>query len=265
MFRLVALDVDDTVASDGCSVSGRLTSSITALHELGLRVVLVTGRQYPGIEQLIETLRLTSPQIVVGGAAIIELETLTVLQGEPIEAGLCVRILDYCERVGFTAVASFGRHSIGIGPREHFQLFLDHGIPVPEFRCVAETTGSCFGITVVGADRLDNISDFVSHADPLGDHLRISSTVSGFVDISSQRTSKGSALRWLIQYLGLLKKEVLAIGDSDADVSMFDAAGYSVAVANASPMLLAKADQVVASCDEDGAACAIEELILSGI
>jgi phosphoglycolate phosphatase (TIGR01487 family) len=64
--------------------------------------------------------------------------------------------------------------------------------------------------------------------------------------------SKGRALRALAGDLGLDPGEFVAVGDSENDVSMFEVAGRSYAVANADEAARAAADRIVAGSHADG-------------
>ena len=72
------------------------------------------------------------------------------------------------------------------------------------------------------------------------------------------------AIAALAAYLGLPMAQTMAIGDGLNDRSMIRMAGVGVAMANACPEILALADEVTASCDEDGAALAIERHCIPG-
>ena len=63
------------------------------------------------------------------------------------------------------------------------------------------------------------------------------------------------------QYLNIPLKNTIAIGNDKNDISMFDVAGLSVAVANASDDIKSKVDYVTLSNDEDGVAIFLETLI----
>jgi len=76
------------------------------------------------------------------------------------------------------------------------------------------------------------------------------------------QASKGLGLAYLARHLGIPREAVMAIGDYDNDVDMVAWAGLGVAVGNASPRLLAVADEIVPPFDEEGAAVAIERYIL---
>ena len=74
--------------------------------------------------------------------------------------------------------------------------------------------------------------------------------------------SKGTALRRVADYVGITQSEILAIGDGHNDIAMFEAAGLSVAMANAGEDVKRHATAITAHCDEDGVARAIERFVL---
>lgn len=83
-----------------------------------------------------------------------------------------------------------------------------------------------------------------------------------FIEFMPSGVTKGTAVQELAASLGLTQKEIACIGDNDNDLSMFDVSGLRVAVANASPRVLAAADVVVSTAADGGAAEAIFNLIL---
>jgi hypothetical protein len=60
-----------------------------------------------------------------------------------------------------------------------------------------------------------------------------------------------------------LKEQTLAIGDGSNDLSLFQNAGFRVAMGNASDELKDAADYVVGSVDEDGFAEAMDRFVLN--
>ena len=83
------------------------------------------------------------------------------------------------------------------------------------------------------------------------------------VEVSNPKADKGMALKWLGEKLGIARDEIMAIGDSGNDRSMIEYAGIGVAMGNAPDALKEIADYVVPSNDEDGAAWAMEHIILN--
>ena len=88
----------------------------------------------------------------------------------------------------------------------------------------------------------------------------VSSSLENNIEINAPRATKGEALAFLASHLGLKTEETLAFGDGTNDITMIRQAGTGVAMGNAAPEMLAAADRVTASNDEDGLAKILEEL-----
>ena len=71
--------------------------------------------------------------------------------------------------------------------------------------------------------------------------------------------TKASGCRWLCEHLSLTPEDITVFGDNNNDISMFQLAGKSVAVDNATPELKKHADIVIDSNDSD----AVIDYILS--
>lgn len=82
-----------------------------------------------------------------------------------------------------------------------------------------------------------------------------------YVEMYNKATSKGVALRTLVDILGISKSEIMSIGNGENDLTMFDESGIKVAVANAEDCLKERADFIVASNNMSGVAEAIEKYI----
>lgn len=83
-----------------------------------------------------------------------------------------------------------------------------------------------------------------------------------FLECNPLRATKGNALRWCGEHFGFTMDELVTFGDSLNDVSMLEAAGTGVCVANARDDVRALGFAVCRSNDEDGVAHYIEDHIL---
>lgn len=71
-------------------------------------------------------------------------------------------------------------------------------------------------------------------------------------ELYSRLTCKGRALKKIGKYYGIPKEKTIAIGDGHNDLEMIGYAQVGVAMKNAHPELLSRADFVTASLDEHG-------------
>ena len=81
------------------------------------------------------------------------------------------------------------------------------------------------------------------------------------VEINRKGVHKGRALQQLAEHLGLGMDEVMAIGDSDNDLTMLQMAGLGVAMANAAPNVRDIADAVTLDNASNGVAAAVKQYI----
>ena len=83
-----------------------------------------------------------------------------------------------------------------------------------------------------------------------------------YVEICPANVDKGTGLAVVAQAVGVDPADVLVFGDMPNDLPMFAWAGWSrVAVANAHPSVLAVADEVTLTNDEDGVAVYLDRLL----
>ncbi len=78
--------------------------------------------------------------------------------------------------------------------------------------------------------------------------------------IMDANISKGRALKFIAERLGIDVEEFAAIGDSENDIEMLEVAGFGIAVANADLKLKEVADMVTSKPDGDGVVEALEFL-----
>ena len=73
--------------------------------------------------------------------------------------------------------------------------------------------------------------------------------------------SKASGLTFVAERLGFTPGETVACGDGENDRELLDWAGFAVAVANAHPDVLARADLIVPPVQEEGVALLLESYL----
>jgi Cof subfamily protein (haloacid dehalogenase superfamily) len=81
------------------------------------------------------------------------------------------------------------------------------------------------------------------------------------IDIMAVGVNKGSAVSTLSSMLGVEMKNVMVLGDTEADASMFKVAGVSVAMANGDPEVIRMARYVAPSNDEHGVVTAVQRFV----
>ena len=76
-----------------------------------------------------------------------------------------------------------------------------------------------------------------------------------------QQMCQTSGLAHLLAHFNWLPENLAVFGDQMNDLEMFEYAGSSFAVSNAAPEILAQADKVILSNDEDAVLVEIENIL----
>lgn len=115
---------------------------------------------------------------------------------------------------------------------------------------------------VVSADARSTLEPIVQEFRRLlSDHLNVRIATRGFLSCVSNQASKGLALRKVADMLLKTRDDIIAIGDGENDISMFDVAGISVAMSTAAQTVRIAATYVTGSVEADGVASFLEYLI----
>ncbi|KAA9241551.1 HAD hydrolase family protein [Aerococcus tenax] len=104
------------------------------------------------------------------------------------------------------------------------------------------------------------LQQFIEHFDSHPE-LAVSSSGPDNLEITQRDATKGNALMAYAQSKGYQSDEILTIGDSHNDISMFHPVKYSYAMANASQLVKDQANYLAPSNKEDGVAQVIANLL----
>ncbi|HEY5335022.1 MAG TPA: HAD hydrolase family protein [Mycobacteriales bacterium] len=254
MIRLVATDVDGTLLrSDGTPSP----ATVSALRQLSVPYVLVTGRPQRWVTQLAADLGCEGAAIVANGALTYDLVTGDVIRALTIPAAdaracaLAIRAsladtLFAVERLSDPPFASEpGYPSVHPDPQAPL-LALDELTSEPVLKLL------CRSGSVAEAEHLFDVARTACAGHPV--EFTHSSGTIGLLEIAAAGVDKAAALAAYAQRLGIAAEDVLAFGDGFNDVPLIAWAGHGVAVANAHPAVLDVADEVTASNDDDGVA-----------
>jgi Cof subfamily protein (haloacid dehalogenase superfamily) len=282
--RLIAIDIDGTLTqSTGPRVSDRTCQALRAAEAAGIEIVIATGRRQAFAMQLVSQICLNPNLVMISsnGAVIRTLDgDLLDRRFLPVETAR-----EVCGVLrGFgTMVFTFDREGTGCLVIENYnhlharierwvdanrsyllevepiERAFDTGeMPIQGMVCgtVAEMASAEARVLVSGvAGRIA-----MHRTEYPARDLSI-------LDILPPGCSKGTALDSLARIRGLKRDEIMAIGDNLNDLEMLEYAGHPVVMGNANLEVLTLAERrgwhITASNDEDGVACAVEELLSS--
>jgi len=111
-------------------------------------------------------------------------------------------------------------------------------------------------VAVGDPDALDELEEELKPR--FAGRLFISKSLPYFLEFAHPDVSKASGLEFVAERVGFGPEETVACGDGENDRELLDWAGFGVAVANAHEDVLARADLVVPSVQEEGVAVLLD-------
>ncbi len=283
-FDLVVLDMDGTIYGRQFAggFSPRVRRAIAAVQDAGTPVTIATGRIFDFVRTIALDLGISLPVITAQGAVIGDPVSGKLLYEAliPLEAARSVaRWADSEDRTtvfylnqqdGRTRLVQNGfQASNGSGGLEGWDpATYDHWFGSPRERCLS--LSEVMSDTGVRPLKFIAVNDSSQEADltaPLqkrfGSDLLISRSHQLLVEGTAPAANKGDALKLLAGRINVDTARVLVVGDNENDIPMMRAAGYAVAMGQATAVVQQEADWVAPPLDEDGAAAALERFILS--
>lgn len=257
--KLVAIDIDGTLLHSNHHLSDANLNAIRETLAKGVRVVLATGRSYNSCAALLEQFGLDTPGLYLNGG------TVCAADGTLLQSAL-LPMLAISKTLAF--VAERDLPIVGFSHRESYTPKLDwlsghvEKFDEPAPTILSDWTGLSIQKILLATDHPEKLPEIET---PLAIHLeehatvvRMSRTLLAVMPIGIH---KGSALANLCAEWDIAANDVIAIGNAENDIEMMQFAGLGVAVANAPEAVLAVADEVVPSNNENGVAEALRRFV----
>lgn len=275
--KLVALDLDGTLFDNSSRISKRNLTAIRSITDKGIHVVISTGRPFEGIP--FDQIKGTGINyaITANGSGIYEISTGKCLYENAMDEELVSPILNFLLTRDIHMDAFIGGK--GYTPIQCVETAQKLTVP-----------SSIKNYIITTRTRLDNILQFIHENQlkvqkmtlnfyPAADgtlidretvrkflvsNPSITTVCGGYNNLEFTRAdaNKGVGLRKLAEILGVNPDATMAIGDTENDLAIIEAAGIGVAMGNATDAVKARADYVTTTNTKDGVAAAIEHFIL---
>ncbi len=257
-FLLAAVDLDGTLLASDLTVHDRTVRALRRWRAAGRGVVVVTARPPRAVRWLDAVLDGAGTALCSNGALLHDLATGRTTPGECLSAG-AVGALTAALRArlpGCMLAVEHGTHmvcDVGYPPDGSPAHEMEFGDLLASSSPVAKLV---VRYPVLGVEDLHAVCAEVAAG-------LATATYSGreFVELSAPGVDKATVLARLCAGRRIDRRSVVAFGDMPNDLPMLRWAGHGVAMANAHPRLLAVADEVTSSHDEDGVAAVLERLL----
>ena len=255
---IVATDLDGTLIRSDGTVSDRTRRALRQVHEHGATVVFVTGRPIRVMADVVAKTSVAGIAICANGALVYDLDADAMIRHRELDAAVALRlglaVREILPDVAFAVESGlrFGREpefrTMWADPRELVADLAELLTALPPIKLLVRRGG---------ASLADVYEKVVALA---GVDAAVTRSTETLIEIAGAGVSKAVALAEVAASHGVTATDVIAFGDMLNDLPMLGWAGHAVAVANAHPDVLAAADEVTASNDDDGVAIVLERL-----
>lgn len=271
MIQMIGIDLDGTLLTDRKELTRKTKEIMAEADRRGIIIVPTTGRPLFGVPAELRDLQGIRYAITSNGAVTYDLVNECALRGSYLSKDLALKILE-------TVSVSDGIRSIyfnGFGYLEKRDMerlekrFLGTEILTylkKSRRVVEDIKKTIFDHDMNG---IENISFMFPDAFALDETKRaladflkgehILQTYPTELEITAEGADKGMALVELAKYCGIMKEDIMGIGDSLNDLGLFESVGISVAMGNACDDVKRAAAFITKDNENDGAAAAIEK------
>ena len=245
MVKMVLTDLDHTLLRQDGSISEASLEVISACRRKGIKLAIATARYWIGAERYIRLLKpdyeiTTDGTLIHAEDACIYSKAFSIEDTNRIVRSVKARILDTEISVAHGKTVFWNSKHIAESERLHKAIYNDYSRDLE-----------------VGANKIAAVLPDEQMAKEIADEIGCKlqcyrgENMYAFLPAGS---GKIQAIEALSKQSGIAISDIVAFGDDKNDIDMLTMCGKGVAVANAIPEVLAVADEITASNDEDGVA-----------
>jgi len=266
-YRLMAMDLDDTLLTDELTVSESTRETMKQAMERGVHLTIATGRMFASAQRVAKQVGLNVPIITYQGSLVRNLMDEQVLYERYVPVEAAARLYAHCREHGLHLQTYIEDRLYAAADNNKLQAYAaQSGIPytiAEDFaRMVTTSTRQAKLVVIDEPARLDAMKSELERS--LGPNVHLTKSKDHYLELLHQEGTKGHALRFLADHYGIPMEETIAVGDAWNDREMIEAAGLGVAMANAVPGLKELADYITLSNNEDGVKHVLEKFVLAG-
>ncbi len=290
MYKLIAIDLDGTLLDTYGQVSEENKQAVNKAMQKGVQVVLTSGRGPASVRNLALDIGADKYVICGNGAIVYDLQNKKTLYQNYLDKNKVLQLIKICEENSIYYCV-YTENSIVTKSLNYNTLFYHHensrkpddkktniNIVQDIYEYILNRQEEDYGKIMVCDDNTIIFNSImkkfkmVKNIDVLEvGHMSRKIIKDGtkeypleyyYTEISSQNVDKWSAISYLINHLGIMPEEVMAIGDNINDQTMLENAGLGVAMANSAPYIQEMADEVTLSNDENGVSKVLEKYVI---
>jgi Cof subfamily protein (haloacid dehalogenase superfamily) len=254
-----ACDFDRTLVGRDSLLRPRTRAAIARSQAAGIPVIVATGRMFRSVRPYLEEARIAEPVVCYQGAAVVDPASGTFLLHEPIPIETAREAIELLAALGHPPNCYVDDRLYVEKQTEYSRMYAEfQHLPVEEVGNLAEWLERPPTKLVAVAEPEDLPAVRATLAAAFADRLYLTTSLPYLLELGNPSVSKGTGLAFVADRLGLSLDRIVSFGDGENDIELIAEAGFGIAVEDANPLLLERADWVCPSADVEGVAKVID-------
>ncbi len=204
------------------------------------------------------------PVVCYQGAAVVDPASSTFLLHEPLALDPAREVITLLTELGHPP-------NCYVGDRLYVDRHTEYSRKYAEFQHLpVEEVGDLVAWLVEDPTKLVAVADpeeipalRAAVAERFADRVYLTTSLPHLLEMGNPAASKGSGMAFVADHLGISLERVVSFGDGENDLELIAAAGFGIAVEDANPLLLERADWVCPSAEVEGVATVIDAYLES--
>jgi len=263
-YKLLAADLDGTLIGEDFIISPKVKDAVCRVMEKGVRFTIATGRAFGSTLPFAQELGINTPLICYQGGLIKDHLSGRVIYEQSVPLPLAQELIRFTRQRGLHLNVYLGgcAYVERMTPEARYYTRITKAAVYPVGDMLAFLDRSPMKFIIVLSDEGATRPLAAELGALFAGQMRFVRSYPRFVEGIPLDVSKGHALAYLADHLGLSLEETIGVGDNDNDLELVEQAGLGVAMGNASPALKAAADYIAPPVDEGGVIEVIERFVL---
>lgn len=252
--KVIFFDIDDTLSRNGI-IATHNQETLEALAKTDIKLVISTGRSKAILPaDILALLEADVLDAIICMNGQYSFDNHGLISHYPLSAEQADRIVQLCQTSQLTHKFDSATHIAWSGENERLREF-NARTPNSIVDPLYYQTNPVYQCSVFFNNQFDKMQDI----DFAQDDLKLVHWHHIGADILPANASKARGIRDVCRYYGVDVTECMAFGDGMNDLEMFDLVGYAVAMGDAQPALIERADFVTGTIEERGIQAVLEQ------
>jgi len=269
-YKLVAIDLDDTLLSDDLKISSQTIMAIQEAVKKGVTVTLATGRMYKSAVKYAKEIDLNVPIITYQGAYIKNIGDGEVLYERKLSYEASIDIISKLKERGKKNIQVYLDDEL-YADKENTYVFEYGRVTNVNYHVVDDlttfiATSKILPLKILVVDEPTEIKQMLEEFYQIySDEINITISKPHFLEFSHKEATKGQAIKYLADQLGISLEQVIAIGDSYNDLDMIKIAGLGVVMGNGYDEVKKYANYITKTNNDHGVFEVLNKFILNTV